>query len=79
MLDTINLERKGIPAAVVGKDKLLNTTGKAMARVQGYPSLRFAAYEYSVSDSGVSATEEEEKAGAAMVAPQVERILTGGV
>jgi len=32
VLDTINLERKGKPAAVVGQDKLVNTTGKAMAK-----------------------------------------------
>lgn len=79
MLDTINLERKGIPAAVVGKDKLLHTVGQAMATVQGYPALNFAAYHYSISDSGVSATEEEEQANAVTVAPQVESILTGRV
>ena len=79
MLDTINLERRGIPAAVVGKDKLVNTTGKGMAKAQGYPSLNFAVYPYRNSEHGGAATEEEEKADAAMVAPQVERILTGGV
>jgi len=28
-----------MPAVVVGLDKLVNTTGKAMARAQGYPAL----------------------------------------
>lgn len=77
MLDTINLERKGIPAAVVGQDKLFNTTGKGMARAQGYPSLNFAVIPYAHSEWGGAATEEELKARAAVLAPQVERILTG--
>ena len=79
MLDTINLERRGIPAAVVGQDKLLNTTGKGMARAQGYPSLNFAAFPYSYYNTGAAATQEELKARAAVVAPQIERILTGNV
>ena len=77
MLDTINLERKGMPAAVVGLDKLVNTTGKAMARAQSYPSLNFAVFPYSASEWGSAATEEELKTRAASVAPQVKRILTG--
>ena len=77
MLDTINLERKGIPAAVVGHDKLFATTGKGMARAQGYPSLNFAMFPYSHSEWGGAATDEELKARAALLAPQVERILTG--
>ena len=77
MLDTINLERKGIPAAVVGQDKLLNTTGKGMASAQGYRSMNFAMYPYSPNEWSGAATEEELKARAAAVAPQVERILTG--
>ncbi len=79
MLDTINLERKGIPAAVVGHDKLFATTGKGMARAQGYPSLEFAMFAYSHSEWGGAATGEELKARAALLAPQVERILTGGM
>jgi len=77
VLDTINLERKGIPAAVVGLDKLVNTTGKAMARTQGYPSLNFAVFPYFASEWGGAATEEEVKKRAALLVPQVERILTG--
>ena len=76
MLDTINLERKGMPAAIVGQDKLVNTTGKVMAKVQGYPSLNFAVFPYAASEWGSAATEEELKMRAASVAPQVERILT---
>jgi hypothetical protein len=78
VLDTINLERKGIPAAMVGLDKLLNTAGKGMARAQRYPTLNFAVFAYSHS-TWAAATEEEEKARAAAVVPQIERILTGNV
>lgn len=77
MLDTINLERKGIPAAVVGVDKLLNTSGKGMARAQGYPSLSVAAYPYSHNEWGGAASEKEEKVRAAELAPQIVHILTG--
>ena len=68
-----------MPAAVVGLDKLVNTTGKAMAKLQGYPSLNFAVFPYSASEWGSAATEDELTARAAAVAPQVDRILTGGV
>ena len=77
MLDTINLERKGIPAAVVAQDKLVNTTGKGMARLQRYPALRFAVFPYVHSEWNAAATEEDLKARAAALAPQVEWILTG--
>ena len=79
MLDTIALERKGIPAAVVGQDKLVNTTGKAMARAQGYPSLGFAVFPYVHSEWGGAATKAELKARAAELVPQIEHILTGVV
>lgn len=79
MLDTINLERKGIPAAVVGLDKLLNTTGRGMAMAQGYKSLQFAVFPYSPDEWSGAASEDELKARAAAVAPQVERILKGNM
>ncbi len=75
MLDTINLERKGIPAAMVGQDKLVNTTGKAMARAQGYPSLDFAVIPYLHSEWGGAANEAEVEARVAEIVPQIERIL----
>lgn len=76
MLDAVNLERKGIPAAVVGQDKLVNTTGKGMARALGYPTMGFAVIPYAVTDWGGAATDEELMAKAHTAAPQVERILT---
>jgi hypothetical protein len=78
VLDTINLERRGMPAAVVGLDKLVNTTGKAMAKAQGYPALNFAVFPYAASEWGSAATDAELKVRAESVVPQVARILTGG-
>ena len=76
MLDAVNLERKGIPAAVVGLDKLVHTTGQGMARAQGYPGMRFAVIPYTVTDWGGAAHEDELRAKAQAAAPQVERVLT---
>jgi hypothetical protein len=73
VLDAVNLELRGIPAVVVGRDKLLNTTGKGMARAQGYPGLRFAVIPWMFSDS---ASDEELKESATEAASQAERILT---
>jgi hypothetical protein len=77
VLDAINLERKGIPAAVVGQDKLINTTGRGMARAQGYPGMSFAVIPYSATDWGGAATDAEVQERAETAAPQVVRILTG--
>ena len=78
MLDAVNLEKRGIPAAVVGLDKLVNTTGRGMARALGYPSLRMATIPYSAHDWGGSADESEHIRKAEVAAPQVEEILTAG-
>ena len=75
VLDTSNLGRKGTPAAVVGLDKLVNTTGKAMAKAQGYPSLNFAVFPYSASEWGSAATEEELQGRAEAGGAQGERLL----
>ena len=77
MLDAINLERRGIPATVLGGDKLLNTTGKGMAKAQGYASMQFASYPYTLADRGAAATPEELRTISEQLAPQIERILKG--
>lgn len=77
MLDAVNLEKLGIPAVVVGLDKLVDTTGRGMANALGYPSLRMATIPYSAHDWGGSANEEEHTRKAEIAASQVERILTG--
>lgn len=66
-----------MPAAVVGLDKLVNTTGKAMARAQGYPVLSFAVFPYVASEWGSAASDAELRSRAESVVSQVARILTG--
>lgn len=75
MLDAVNLEKRGIPAAVVGLDKLVNTTGVGMANALGYPTLKMARIPYDVHEWGGSANEEEHSEKAAIAAPQIEEIL----
>ncbi len=41
MVDTITLERMGVPAAAVGYSLLMNTTGRATARLHGVADLPF--------------------------------------
>ncbi len=48
MLDTINMERKGVPAAAIGVEKLAMTTGIGMARAQGFPHLRIAMLAHTM-------------------------------
>lgn len=43
MADTITFERLGVPAAAVGYSLLMNTTGRATARLQGIPGLPIVA------------------------------------
>jgi hypothetical protein len=76
VLDTVNLERRGLPAAVVALDMLLNSVGKAMANALGYPSLRMAALPYSTKDWSGAATEGDQLTRAGLALPQVESILT---
>ena len=75
MLDGINLERKGIPAAVIGVDNLLRTTGIGMARTHGFADMHFVSLPYSVTDWGGQAGEDQLKEKAAIAAPQVEAVL----
>ena len=59
MVDSIALEVKGIPTAVIGTSFTLDVTGKATGRALGYPELPFvylpsvfkaALYHYDVND-----------------------------
>ena len=73
------MERRGIPAAVVGVEKLVMTTGKGMARAQGYPDFPMVVIRHStghlmgLDDANVI----RELAEAA--APQIAAILLGEV
>ena len=73
--DAVILERRGIPAALVGVDKLVNTTGRAMATVQGAPDYPFAVISSELSSMDSITSDEEVDIMAKSVADQVETIL----
>ncbi len=69
------MERRGLPAAPIGVEKLVMTTGRGMARAQGLGDLGIAAL---VHDSGIITSVEDEHELAELIlsaASQVENIL----
>ncbi len=66
------MERFGIPTASIITHVFLNTA-KAMTRMMGVPDYEFVVAEHPLS----SLTDQECKERAAMLAPEIERILTG--
>jgi hypothetical protein len=66
------MERFGIPTASIITHVFLNTA-KAMTRMMGVPDYEFVVTEHPLS----SLTDQECKERAAMLAPEIERILTG--
>ena len=74
MLDALTIEQMGIPAAVIGTDKLVATTGHGMARAHGVPHFSFAIIEHPIEQIR---DESEIIRRAEAAAPQVEAILMG--
>ncbi|MFQ5861258.1 MAG: hypothetical protein ACE5IG_06895 [Dehalococcoidia bacterium] len=74
MADALTLEKRGIPAAVIGTDRLVATTGKGMARAHGAPNYPFAIIEHPIESVR---GEGELRAKAEVAAQQVAVILTG--
>lgn len=77
MVDAITLERRGIPAALVAIDRLVDTTGRAMARTQGVPDYPFAIIPSEFAAMDTVTSDEEIDNLAKSVAGQVEAILLG--
>jgi hypothetical protein len=75
VLDTVNLERRGIPTVAVGLDRLAMTTGMGMARALGYPSLQIAMLPFSIQDWGAAGNDDDREAQAHLAVEQIERIL----
>lgn len=78
MLDAITLERRGVPAAAVGVEKLVETTGRGMCRAQGVPDYPIASIAHPTGSLASVTDAETLSRFAAAIADQVERILTGG-
>jgi len=77
VLDAIVMERRGIPAAMVGAEKLVNTTGRGMAKLQGLPDFPLAVIVGHGLLEGIR-TDADRRAVAVAVARQVENILLSG-
>lgn len=78
MLDAITMERRGVPAAAVGVKKLVETTGRGMCRAQGMPDYPIAVIDHATGSLASVKDGETISGFAALVADQVERILTTG-
>ncbi len=77
MVDGLTLERRGTPAVVVAIDKLVRTTGRAMARVQGVPDYPMAVIptpEGRTAMDSVTGDEDIDEMAKSVVG-QVEAIL----
>jgi len=75
--DAITLERRGMPAAAVGVEKLVSTTGRAMARAQGAPDYPIAVIPHELGVVEDLRDDEEVSLLAKTVLDQVEAILLG--
>ncbi len=76
MLDAITLERRGIPAACIGVDKLVETTGRGMCRAQGLPDYPIATISHPTGSLASVNDAETLSRFAARIADQVAKILT---
>ncbi len=80
VLDAITMERRGIPAAMTGAERLVRTTGRGMAKLQGMPDFPLAIIHGIGQMEGIHSDTEKSTilAFAAELAPQVEEILLKG-
>lgn len=76
MADAITLDSMGIPAAVIGTDRTLLTTGKTMARSHGIPDYPFVVIPWDEWWWTIRNSEDVALFAARIVDP-VEKILCG--
>ena len=74
MLDAITLEKRGIPAASIGVDILVNSVGLAMRKLHGMPDYPVATYPEARTLEQLQ-NEDELSRIVKITAPQVEAIL----
>ncbi len=77
VLDAIMMERRGIPAAPVGTERLAKTTGRGMARLQGLPDFPIAIIHGRGRLESLTDSDERDAVAAEFLA-QVVTILTTG-
>ncbi|MDA0264942.1 MAG: hypothetical protein O3A93_11935 [Chloroflexi bacterium] len=71
------MEKAGIPAASIGVEKLVKTTGRGMARAQGIPDYPIAVISHSMGPLADLKDDNDVRVLALAAAPQVEAILIG--
>ncbi len=78
MLDAVELERRGIPTAVVGASLLVNTTGRGMALAHGFGNLKMVEIDQA---SGIMTSGSDERDDIQELVnqaiPQIEAIFLG--
>lgn len=80
MLDALTMERKGIPAAAIAVEKIAQTTGRGMARVQGFPDYPIAGIPHEMGMlEDIRHNPEAIEHVAEIAAEKVVSILTRGV
>jgi hypothetical protein len=77
VLDSITLERRGIPAVPIGVQQLVMTTGKGMARIQGVPDFPIAVLTHALGALEGIDDPQVIKALADQAVTQVKQILLG--
>jgi|DewCreStandDraft_4_1066084.scaffolds.fasta_scaffold329365_2 hypothetical protein len=77
VVDAITLERRGMPAVVIGIEKLVKTTGRGMARAQNAPDYPIAVVGHELGIIEDLKGDEEVEAIARSLVDQVEAILLG--
>ena len=77
MLDSITLERRGIPAVPIGVQQLVMTTGKGMARIQGVPDFPIAVLIHAMGALESIDDPKVIEGLADQAVPQVKNILLG--
>lgn len=75
MLDAIVIERRGIPAVPVGTDKLVETTGRAMAQMHGVPKFPIATIPWARGNMDNISSADDVRVLAKLALRQVEEIL----
>jgi hypothetical protein len=79
VLDAIVIERRGIAAVPVGTQKLVETTGRAMARMQGVPDFPIAVVPWAMGSMDNISSADDVRALAELAVRQVEHIFVSPV
>jgi hypothetical protein len=67
----------GVPATTIGVDLMINTTGKATARLLGAPSLPFVVLPPGPAQPFTDLSPEEVRSRALVAVEQIVAIFTG--